>query len=63
MEEPMIIQEGVNVGDICDKLHRDFRKRFRYAQVWGPSAKHAGQRAGLEHILMDGDILTIVTQK
>ena len=63
MEEPMIIQEGVNVGDICDKLHRDFRKRFRYAQIWGPSAKHPGQRAGLEHILMDGDILTIVTQK
>ncbi|MBW6518527.1 MAG: GTP-binding protein [ANME-2 cluster archaeon] len=63
MDEPMIIQEGVSVGDICDKLHRDFRKRFRYAQVWGPSAKHAGQRAGLEHILMDGDVLTIVTQK
>ncbi|MDF1557970.1 MAG: GTP-binding protein [ANME-2 cluster archaeon] len=63
MEEPMIVQEGVSVGDICDKLHRDFRKRFRYAQVWGASAKHAGQRAGLEHILMDGDILTIVTQK
>ncbi len=63
MEEPMIIQEGVNVGDICDKLHRDFRKRFRYAQIWGPSAKHPGQRAGLEHILLDGDILTIVTQK
>ncbi len=63
MEEPMIVQEGVNVGDICDKLHRDFRKRFRYAQVWGPSGKHAGQRAGLEHKLMDGDILTIVTQK
>lgn len=63
MDEPMIIQEGTNVGDICDKLHRDFRKRFRYAQVWGSSAKHAGQRAGLEHILMDGDILTIVTQK
>jgi len=63
MEEPMIVQEGVNVGDICDKLHRDFRKRFRYAQVWGPSAKHPGQRAGLEHTLMDCDILTIVTQK
>ena len=63
MEEPMIIQEGVNVGDICDKLHRDFRKRFRYAQVWGDSAKHPGQRAGLEHTLMDNDILTIVIQK
>lgn len=63
LDEPMIVQNGVNVGDICDKLHRDFRRRFRYAQVWGKSAKHEGQRAGLEHILMDGDILTIITQK
>jgi small GTP-binding protein len=63
MDEPMIVQSGVNVGDICDKLHREFRRRFRYAQVWGKSAKHEGQRAGLEHTLMDGDILTIITQK
>ncbi len=63
LDEPMIVRGGVNVGDICDNIHRDFKKRFRYAQVWGISAKHAGQRAGLEHILMDEDILTIVIQK
>lgn len=63
MDEPMIVKEGVTVGDICDRLHRDFRRRFRYAQIWGRSAKHQGQRAGLEHVLMDGDILTIITQR
>jgi len=30
----MIIRYGSSIGDVCDKLHRDFKKRFRYAQVW-----------------------------
>jgi ribosome-interacting GTPase 1 len=63
LEEPLIITGGSTVGDVCDHLHRDFRDRFRYAQVWGESAKHPGQRAGLEHVLQDGDILTVIIQK
>ncbi|MBO4302851.1 GTP-binding protein [Methanosarcinaceae archaeon] len=63
MEEPMIILKNTNVGQICDRLHRDFRRKFRFAYVWGKSAKHPGQRVGLEHKLMDGDILTIIIQK
>lgn len=63
LEEPLIVRYGSTIGDICDKLHRDFRKRFRYAQVWGTSAKHEGQRAGLDHVLMDNDILTIILRK
>lgn len=61
--EPMIFRAGPTVGDICDRIHRDFRARFRYAQVWGRSAKHEGQRAGLDHMLKDGDILTLVLRK
>ena len=63
MEEPMIVRYGSSIGDICDRLHRDFRKRFRYAHVWGDSAKHKGQRVGLEHLLYDNDILTIILRK
>ncbi|WP_445474991.1 OBG GTPase family GTP-binding protein [Methanococcoides methylutens] len=63
MDEPMIVTNGVTVGDICDRLHRDFRDKFRYSQIWGPSAKHPGQRAGLDHYLEDGDILTLIIQK
>lgn len=63
MEEPMIVMDGTTIGDICDRLHRDFRRKFRYAQVWGPSAKHPGQRLGLDHYLEDEDIVTVIIQK
>ena len=63
LEEALIIRYGATIGDVCDKLHRDFRKRFRYAQIWGSSAKHEGQRAGLDHIMDDNDILTLVMRR
>jgi hypothetical protein len=63
LDEPMIVREGCTVGDICDRLHKDFRRKFRYARVWGDSAKHAGQRVGLDHGLLDGDILTLIINK
>jgi small GTP-binding protein len=63
LEEPMIMREGSTIGDVCDRLHKDFRRKFRYARVWGDSAKHAGQRVGLDHGLLDSDIVTIIIQK
>ncbi|MCD5409748.1 MAG: GTP-binding protein [Methanocellales archaeon] len=62
-QEPMILMKGASVSDVCNRVHRDFKRKFRYAQVWGRSVKHEGQRVGLEHILMDEDILTIVMNK
>ena len=59
-DEPLITREGSTVLDICNKLHRDMRKDFRYALVWGKSVKFGGQRVGLHHILQDEDVLTII---
>jgi small GTP-binding protein len=61
--QPMILREGQTVADACRHIHRDFYRNFRYASVWGPSAKHAGQKVGLEHVLKDKDVLTIVVTK
>lgn len=63
MEEPLIIRRGSDVGEVCDKLHREFRQKFRYANVWGESAKFPGQTIGIDHVLKDGDLLTIVTRR
>jgi small GTP-binding protein len=62
-DEPMIIKKSSTVGDVCDIIHRTFRKRFRYANIWGESAKFPGQTVGLRHVLMDGDVITIVVSK
>lgn len=62
MVEPLIVKSDTDVGMVCDMLHREFRKKFRYAMVWGKSAKFPGQTVGIEHKLKDGDILTIITR-
>ncbi len=62
-EKPLILREGQTVADACRKIHRDFQRNFRYATVWGQSARHAGQKVGLEHVLKDGDVLTLVVTK
>lgn len=62
-DEPLVIKRSSSVGDVCDIIHRTFRKRFRYANVWGESAKFPGQTVGMRHVLKDGDVLTIVVSK
>jgi ribosome-interacting GTPase 1 len=63
MDEPLILKQGSTIEDVCQKLHREFKNKFRYANISGPSAKHDVQKVGLEHILQDGDILTMVVSK
>ena len=59
-KEPLIIRHGNSVLDVCNKLHRKLRKDFRYGLVWGKSVKFGGQRVGLNHVLIDEDVLTII---
>jgi len=61
--EPLIVKGSSTVGMVCDTLHREFRKKFRYAMVWGKSARFPGQTVGLDHILQDHDILTVVIKR
>ena len=62
-KEPLIAREGDTVEDICNKLHRRMRREFRYGLVWGKSVKFGGQRVGLNHILKDEDVLTIIKKR
>jgi len=59
--EPMIVKYNSTVSDICGKIHRNLKENFRYAQIWGKSAKFGGQKVGLTHVLMDEDILTFTS--
>mgnify|MGYP001261046302 FL=1 len=61
--EPLIVKDTSTVRDVCQKLHRDFVRKFRYARVKGPSAKFDWQRVGLDHLLKDDDLLSIIIRK
>ncbi|PIN73561.1 GTP-binding protein [Candidatus Woesearchaeota archaeon CG10_big_fil_rev_8_21_14_0_10_45_16] len=59
MNEPLIIQRDSTINDVCSKLHKDFIKKFKFARIWGKSAKFDAQRVMLPHVLQDGDVLEI----
>jgi ribosome-interacting GTPase 1 len=62
-EEPLILREGDTVEDACEKLGGDFRERFRFARVSGPSAQHEDQQVGLDHELADEDVLRLTVRR
>jgi len=60
MEEPLIMFKGCSIQDVCSKLHRDFVDKFKYARVWGKSAKFDGQIfKKMKKILQDKDVLEL----
>ena len=61
--EPLVIKDGSDVGVICDTIHRDFKRNFRYALIWGRSARFPGQIVGLDHKVADQDIVTIIVKR
>ncbi|NCA74488.1 MAG: TGS domain-containing protein [Gammaproteobacteria bacterium] len=63
MDVPLIVKRGNNVGDVCELIHRDFRNQFRYAMVWGKSAKFPGQTVGMDHVMEDEDVLSIIVRR
>jgi uncharacterized protein len=62
LTDPMVLHTGASVRDMCQRLHKDMLSRFRYALIWGDSARHEGQRCGLNHVLKDKDTVTIVRE-
>ena len=53
---PIVLAEGSKVEDAAQALHKDWRRRLKYALLWG-SGKFDGQRVGRDYILADGDVL------
>jgi small GTP-binding protein len=62
-DEPMIMKKGSTVRDACMGIHKDVIEKFKFAHVSGKSAKFDDQSVGLSHVLQDGDVLTVVTNR
>ena len=60
LEVPLIMARGSTIKQVCEKLHKDFVKNFKFARLWGTSAKFDGQVFhSMEKNLQDGDILEL----
>lgn len=59
LEIPLIMKKNSTIEDMCRKLHKDFITKFRYAKVWGKSAKFPGQILMMKHKLKDKDVVEI----
>jgi ribosome-interacting GTPase 1 len=57
--KPIVVEDGTNVIGIAKKLHSELYKKFKFARMWGPSAKYPGEKVGMKRSLKDGDILEI----
>lgn len=62
LEEPLILKQPATIRSVCQNIHRDFVKKFRFAKIWGEGAKFPGQQfRKLDKELEDGDIVEIHT--
>ncbi len=56
---PFVVKHGATIGDLARMIHSDLHRGFRYARLWGPSARFPGERVGPDRQLEDGDIVEI----
>ncbi|KAF5549950.1 hypothetical protein H9Q72_006687 [Fusarium xylarioides] len=59
--EALIVRSNSTIEDVCDRIHRTLKDTFKYALVWGASARHVPQRVGLSHPVADEDVVYIVS--
>ena len=59
-EEGLIMRRNTSIEHVCHSIHRSLVTEFRYALVWGTSAKHNPQRVGLGHVIENEDVVQIV---
>lgn len=60
LNEPLIMRTGDTIQDLCEKLHKDFLKKFKFCRIWGKSARYNGQKlTNLKHVLEEEDIIEL----
>ncbi len=58
-KKPIIMEKESTVGDVAKEVHKSFLEHFRFARVFGHSVKFNGARVGLDHVLIDKDVVEI----
>lgn len=55
-KEPVVLKQGTTVIDAAEHIHKDFKKKLKFARLWSDS-DYDGQRVEKNHVLTDGDVL------
>eukprot|EP00128_Syssomonas_multiformis_P016236 Colp12_sorted_trinity150504_noHs@35849 len=58
--DSLILRSGATIEHVCHMIHRTLAPQFKYARVWGTSAKYSPQRVGIHHPVCDEDVVQIV---
>ena len=57
--DAIVLRRGATVAELARQIHSDLFRNFKYARIWGPSARFNGEKVGINHILMDRDVVEI----
>lgn len=60
--KPIILEPGVIVKDVAEKILKGFSEKIKDTKIWGPSSKFPGQKVGLKHELKDLDVIEFKTK-
>lgn len=55
-EDPVVLNKGATVMDAAEHIHKDFKKKLKFARLWSDS-DYNGQRVEKNHVLADGDVI------
>ena len=58
--KPFVVAIGSTIEQVCNRIHQDLAGKFKYALVWGTSAKQKPQRVGISHVVEDEDVVEIL---
>jgi hypothetical protein len=59
---PIVLEKNSLVRQIAEKILKGFSDKIKETKIWGPSSKFPGQKVGLNHKLMDLDIVEFKTK-
>lgn len=59
---PFTLRKGATLQDLAKNIHGDFLKKFAFARVWAKRLPFSPQKAGLNFVLEDGDIVELHTK-
>lgn len=56
---PIVSQGELTVGELAKTIHNDFYDRFKFARIWGPSARFDNEKVGIDRGLKDGTVIQL----